>query len=120
MTARGKISKLSINQAAVRVKLTPQYIRSLIRLDRIKSTLEPITPGSTVTRHMIDVEELMHYLEHGQARTRRTDKRHKWVMYATFEEMAAAKTALIGAGLGELAELIRTANALKIQPVEEQ
>lgn len=117
---KGVISKLTIHQSAARLSLTPQYVRTLIRRGVLPSTQEPISLGSSVFRHMLDVSDLDVFAEGYVKKTRRGDGRHKWIVYATFQEMDDVKNALRVAKLDNIIELIRTANTLKVVPEDDE
>ena len=105
-----------IKQAAEKLGYTPQYIRMLIQEDRIVAEQIPISPGARVMKYVMTEAALDDFVNNVESHTRREDSRTKWVVYATFEEMEIAMTALDEAGLAEITSLIRPANDLKSMP----
>jgi len=118
--APGKITALTIMQAAARMGLTPQYVRQLIRQNKIPTTQEPISPHSVVFRHMISIDTIEAFQAQIPSRSRRHDHRHKWTVYSTFEEMTRIKELLHEHGFDDVADMIRTTNVLKNKPPESE
>lgn len=104
---------LSLNAVSQRAGLTPQYVRTLIRKGILPSTLVPVAFESKVVRHMISEADLEAFQNRLTQRTKRDDKRNKYVFYATPEEKEQVLQALTVAKLEHLIPFIRTANHLK-------
>ena len=105
--------KFDIEETAEELNFSAQYIRLLVRTGRLHSTMEPITEGSLVERHVITAEELERYKNEAPHKSRRSDGRNKFIIYLAVKEIAPARKALKAAGLKEVAEGIRPANKLK-------
>lgn len=105
--------KYDIQDAAKRLKLSPQYVRSLIRNGTLKSTQEPIVPESLVNKHMVTEVEIQRYLAIPSSKTQRKDHRNKYVIYMTIDERQHVADALKAADLADVESTIRTANVLK-------
>ena len=103
----------SIMDAAKFLSLTPSYIRSLIRHKKIGSSLEPTHEGSEVKKHMITREELVRYRDHTPRKSKRSDGRHKYLIYMSDHEVDPALKALFDAGLEGVADTIKAANLRK-------
>lgn len=105
--------KLTIYEAAREMHLTTQYVRALIRTNKLASMLEPISADSKVTRHTILRTDIEAFLAGTTRRTKRSDSRNKYVFYATPEERELVEKALRTAHLDDVADMIQTANKLK-------
>jgi len=106
-------TKYDIQEAAKRLKLSPQYVRSLIRSGMLKSAFEPIVPESLVNKHMVTEAEIQRYLAIPSSKTQRKDHRNKYVIYMTMDERQRVADALKAADLADVESTIRTANVLK-------
>jgi hypothetical protein len=104
--------KYSIPEAAKALEVTEAYIRLMIREGVIESSLEPVSEGSRVTKHMIaDVELAAFAQREGRRAPRRKDGRLKCVFYATMNELNLVKEILYGTheeGLMEVAQTMIT------------
>ena len=80
------MTSYTINEAAVKMNLTPFYVRKCIREDKIQSTLEQI--GDTkVHRHKISEEEITRFETRDKKQVgKRDDGRNKYTIYLTLEE----------------------------------
>ena len=80
------MNSYTINEAAVKLELTPFYVRKCIREDKLSSTLEQI--GDTkVQRHIISEEELERFANRPKKQVgKRDDGRNKYTIYLTIEE----------------------------------
>lgn len=102
-----------IKEAADALGFSQIYIRTLIRRGTIPTTKVPLAEGSLVTRHMISQSELDRFLHELPHKSRRSDGRNKFIMYARPDEYSAAYQCLVAAGLKEVADLILPANKVK-------
>ena len=102
-----------IPAAAKRAGFSIGYIRTLIRNGKIATELKPIHEGSSVLKHMISEGELKRFLKEIPHKSRRSDGRNKYIVYARAEECVQMKRVLVEAGMIELAGLIVPANRLK-------
>jgi hypothetical protein len=102
-----------IEDAATELGFSAMYIRVLVHSGRLNSTMEPITPGSLVTKHVITAEELERFRNEVPHKSKRADGRNKFIIYLLPTEIAPARKALEKAGLPEVASGIRPSNRLK-------
>ena len=85
----------SIDEAAAVAQVTPAWIRAAIRGRQLKSALVPIHEGALTKKHLISESALQEFMSRENQHTpRREDKRGKWIMYATPEEVKLIKELL--------------------------
>jgi len=109
----------TIGEAAVAMKMSSQYVRTLIRRGQIKSKLVPIAKDSQVTRHAIAKDQLENFLSGSARKSKRTDGRNKYVFYANFGEIGRVREVLKAAGLQEVEKTVMSSNQLKPMIIEE-
>lgn len=107
----GKI--YTITEAATELKMSPQYIRTLIRNKVITTYKEPLGLESAGFRHVIHESELLKYETNVVRKSKRTDGRTKYIFYANDGEFERMVTLVKSSNLAHLAEFFRTANPLK-------
>jgi len=109
---------LTIPEAALYTGFSEPYVRSLIRDQKLPSTLRPINPGSGIHAHYISLDDLTTFLENSRRRTRRNDSRNKYILYATPVELDETLRVLRAANrtTAAVADLIVPANKLKPKP----
>lgn len=113
-----KQAEYTIKQAAVRMGLTEPYVRALIRNDKLPSELRAIGFESQVSRHMITEQAIATFLKETTRKSRRNDGRNKYVLYANPAEIILVDEAIRKAGLTKVADMIHSANNLKLVPKE--
>lgn len=107
------MAKLTLDEAAKLLEYTPWYTRYLIRNGLLASELVPIFDGADIKRHMIDEEEIARFKATPRIRSRRKDRRHKFIFYGTPEEYEKVVQATKDAGLNHVAETMMPANTVK-------
>lgn len=119
-TTKPEKKEYTIREAAKRMGLTEAYVRTLIRHDKLPSTLKPIAFEAMTKRHMIAEEDIVQFLADTPRKTKRTDGRNKYVFYATPTEADAAIAVLRTAGMDDVAGFVRTANHIKPRFADEE
>ena len=110
----GPKEKYTIEEVALELNFSSQYIRNLIRHRRLIAHLEPLVEGSLVEHHVITNEELERYRnEAPRYKSSRKDGRNKFLIYLKSTEITPVKKALVVAGFKDIAESIRPSNKLK-------
>lgn len=102
-----------IPHAAEYMGFSVPYLRTLIRRGTIKTTRQPVHEGTSVTKHMIAESELKRFMKDAPHKSKRSDGRNKYVLYARTDEVVIARMALLNAGLSEVAALLMPANKMK-------
>ncbi len=102
----------SLKGAAKVLECSVQYVRYLIRHDRLKFYRERVHPLSTVFRHVIPFEEIEKYQNSLRTHSRREDKRNKFLFYAGPEEYKEI-VELVRERFPEVAETMVPANTVK-------
>ncbi len=102
----------SLKGAAKHLDCSVQYIRYLIRHNRLKFNRERIHPLSTVFRHVIPFEEMEKYEASIRSHSRREDRRNKFLFYASTEEYNQI-IELVREKFPEVAETMVPANTVK-------
>lgn len=106
-----------IKAAAERLSFSPQYVRLLIKQEKLLSEMVPLAPGAIVTKHVITETSIKLFESTVASKaSQRNDNRTKWVMYASFAEMKDILSAIKKTGHAEVAALTRPANKLKNMP----
>lgn len=80
------VKAYSINEASVKLGMSVIYIRRMISLKKIQTTLVPVAENSKTVKHMITEDELNKWRASSSSRSRREDGRSKFTLYASAEE----------------------------------
>lgn len=89
-----------IKDAAKYLGVDEQYLRKLVREEKLPTTMVPVKAGSNVMKHQIAEADLdARKANAGHKAGGRSDGRNKWTLYATREEMAAIAKICADAGM---------------------
>jgi hypothetical protein len=105
-----------LKAAADYLGYTHQYVRMLIRDEKLEAEKVPIAPGAEVWKYVITSSAIEKFQNTVFSKSGRDDSRTKWVVYGTFIEMEKVIHLLEKAGLHEVADTLRPWNKLKNMP----
>jgi hypothetical protein len=101
---------LTIEEAAEKFSMHPHYVRQLIRSGKLATTMQNVYQTSDkVKKHYIDPADLHAYADN-VSRSKRSDSRRKYTLYADEAEIIQIRKALKAAGFNE-ADLLKLTNS---------